>query len=161
MIVVLLSLTLTCVGVLITIIIIFSTVFIKLGITKDMTEKTILRCLQEVDNSRPYFIGTLAQRYGWHQEIDGFDSILSQAFDLAEKEPQYLSIFFFTLSFFLTNFDEDFMFEWIKGYRTSSVTEIEMLHGFLINGFQSPDHCFFLFRDESYLSTKDEATRKR
>lgn len=70
-----------------------------------MTEQTILRCLQEVDNARPYFIGLLAQRYGWHQETDGADPLLSQAFELAEKEPQYPNLFYFCFLFIYYNFD--------------------------------------------------------
>lgn len=54
-----------------------------------MTLQTIQHVLQEVDNSRPYFVGILAQRYGWHQEVDGADSLLTESFELAEKESQY------------------------------------------------------------------------
>lgn len=50
---------------------------------------TILRCLQEVDNSRPYFVGFIAQRYGWHQEIKGGDINLQKTFDLAAQHPEY------------------------------------------------------------------------
>lgn len=53
------------------------------------------------------------------------------------------------------------MFKWLKDYRTRSVTELEMLHGFLLNGYQSANHSFFLFREESYLAQKDDATRKK
>lgn len=66
-----------------------------------MTVQTILRCLQEVDNSRPYFIGLLAQQYRWHQEIDGSDAILTQAFELAEKESQYPNILYFIINTFV------------------------------------------------------------
>jgi hypothetical protein len=64
--------------------------FYTLGITTVMTTQTILRCLQEVDHSRPYFVGIIAQRYGWHQETYGSDQTLTQTFELAEKEPAYL-----------------------------------------------------------------------
>jgi hypothetical protein len=59
------------------------------GITTEMTKQTILQCLQEVDHSRPYFVGIIAQRYGWHQETDGADPQLTQAFEFAESEPAY------------------------------------------------------------------------
>ena len=55
--------------------------------------KTILRCLQECDNSRPYFVATLAQRYGWHQEEDGKDQSLTATFKVAEALPEYLKIY--------------------------------------------------------------------
>lgn len=51
--------------------------------------ETILRCLEQVDNSRPYFVGILAQRYGWHQEIDAADALLTKSFELAESMPEY------------------------------------------------------------------------
>jgi hypothetical protein len=54
--------------------------------------KTILRCLQEVDHSRPYFVATLAQRYGWHQEVDEADQLLTNSFKVAEAFPEYLKI---------------------------------------------------------------------
>ena len=61
--------------------------------TKD--GKTILHCLQEVDNSRPYFVGIIAQRYGWAQEKDGGDASLTATFEATEKVPQYISPQFF------------------------------------------------------------------
>ncbi len=51
---------------------------------------TILCCLGEVDHSRPYFVGLLGQRYGWHQEVDGKDSSLTMSFEKAEAFDQYL-----------------------------------------------------------------------
>lgn len=36
-----------------------------------------------------------------------------------------------------------------------------MLHGVLLNGYQSSDHSFFLFRDESCLTQVDEDTRQK
>ncbi len=61
--------------------------------TKD--GKTILHCLQEVDNSRPYFVGIIGQRYGWCQEMDGKDVELTNTFEATEKVPQYLTPLFF------------------------------------------------------------------
>ncbi len=52
--------------------------------------QTILRCLQEVDHSRPYFVGILGHRYGWHQEKDGADKHLTKTFEFAEANPEYL-----------------------------------------------------------------------
>jgi nephrocystin-3 len=53
---------------------------------------TIIRCLQEVDNSRPYFVGLLGERYGWHQETSGADKSLTETFQVAEKVPEYLFV---------------------------------------------------------------------
>ena len=63
--------------------------------------QTILRCLQEVDRSRPYFVGLLAQRYGWHQEKDNVDADLTRTFVEAEKFSEYLWYEVHYLSVFL------------------------------------------------------------
>lgn len=66
-----------------------SLTFIYAGISDEMANvnmQTILRCLQQVDNSRPYFVGLLGERYGWHQERDGNDAALSKSFDVASIE---------------------------------------------------------------------------
>ena len=61
------------------------------GITDEMSAGglTILSCLRELDYSRPYFVGLLGQRYGWHQERDGEDNLLTKSFKVAEKENEY------------------------------------------------------------------------
>jgi len=51
--------------------------------------QTILRCLTEVDHARPYFVATLGQRYGWHQEEDEKDELLTRTFLVAEALPEY------------------------------------------------------------------------
>ncbi len=66
-------------------------------VTKD--GKTFLHCLQEVDNSRPYFVGIIGQRYGWCQEKNGQDDSLTATFEAAEKVPQYLSYCFVKCNF--------------------------------------------------------------
>lgn len=40
---------------------------LRWGITKELSEnnKTLQVCLNEIDNSRPFFIGILGDRYGW------------------------------------------------------------------------------------------------
>ena len=53
--------------------------------------QTILSCLSELDRSRPYFVGLLAQRYGWHQEKNGADALLTKTFELAETHDEYLN----------------------------------------------------------------------
>jgi hypothetical protein len=51
--------------------------------------KTILSCLQEVNHSRPYFVGIIGQRYGWHQEKDGLDDTLTKTFENAAAFYEY------------------------------------------------------------------------
>ena len=50
---------------------------------------TILSCLSEEDQSRPYFVGLLGQRYGWHQEENGKDALLTKTFEIAAVNAQY------------------------------------------------------------------------
>ncbi len=55
--------------------------------------ETILSCLREIDHSRPYFVGILGERYGWHQENDdGTDKLLKKTFEKAESFDEYLFI---------------------------------------------------------------------
>eukprot|EP00026_Physarum_polycephalum_P001372 Phypoly_transcript_01373.p1 GENE.Phypoly_transcript_01373~~Phypoly_transcript_01373.p1 ORF type:complete len:313 (-),score=44.44 Phypoly_transcript_01373:1808-2746(-) len=105
------------------------------GITSEMVNNqslTIVRCLQEVDNSRPYFVCTIGQRYGWHQEQVGKDALLTSTFKTAEQD-----------------------FAWISNYQTKSVTELEIRSGFLLHPYPSlpKGHSFFYLRDRSFLST--------
>ncbi len=68
--------------------------------------ETILTCLREVDHSRPYFVGLLGERYGWHQENDdGKDSQLLKTFQKAESVDEYhfIVVIYFTLLFFYIN----------------------------------------------------------
>jgi len=105
------------------------------GITDEMTNnnKTITTCLREVDNSRPYFVGFLAQRYGWHQDPDAAEDVLLRTtFEAAEARSE---------------------FAWVKNFRARSVTELEFLHGFLLHPSLSKGHCFLYFRDPCYLDT--------
>lgn len=79
--------------------------------------QTILRCLTEVDNSRPYFVGFLAQRYGWHQETDEADASLTNTFKVAEAFPQYLERIIKQLMYSIYfHFD---LFVYLSGSRTT------------------------------------------
>lgn len=66
-------------------------IYLVAGITTEMGDNgmTILRCSQEVDHSRPYFVGTIGQRYGWHQDPDPAakeDKLLTKTFETAKGE---------------------------------------------------------------------------
>jgi tetratricopeptide (TPR) repeat protein len=68
----------------------------------------IKNCLQAVDEAQPWFICILGDRYGWSLDTDPDSVLLKQTFQIAEKD-----------------------YPWLKNYRDRSVTEIEILHGFL------------------------------
>jgi hypothetical protein len=77
---------------------------------------------------------------------------------------QNLRIFnFFTFDFYLLLFffELRFSFAWISDYRTTSVTELEIRHGFLHHPHQSEGHSFFFFRDPSYLDQLDDDNKTR
>lgn len=78
---------------------------LRWGVTREQAEngEVLSICLKEIDNSRPYFIGLLGERYGWippKQQIH--QSVL-------ERE------------------------KWIESHLQKSVTEMEILHGVLNN----------------------------
>jgi hypothetical protein len=68
----------------------------------------IRNCLEAVDAAQPWFICILGQRYGWSFTTDPDSELLKQTFDIAAEN-----------------------YPWVDKYRDRSVTEIEVLHGYL------------------------------
>ncbi len=86
-------------------------------------KETLKLCLDEIRACRPFFIGLLGERYGWTPGEDAFTA------DLKEEQA------------------------WLKGLHGKSVTELEILHGVLMN----PDmakRAFFYFRDPDYAQSR-------
>ena len=84
-------------------------------------------CLAEIDRSRPYFIGCLAERYGWIPAKEQYDV------SLLVEQP------------------------WLEEHLGSkSVTELEILHGVLNNPAMA-GQAFFYFRDPRYAQKKGAA----
>lgn len=52
-------------------------------------------------------------------------------------------------------------YEWINKFRDRSVTELEILHGFLLHPSLPTGHTFFYFRDPNYLTTLDDDSRNK
>ena len=102
----------------------FSVVDLRWGITEEESKsgKVIEICIDEINRTRPFFIGLLGGRYGWiPDEKECRDNAR-----LSDKYP------------------------WIHGYidQQSSITEIEMEYGALSS--QSPIYAqFFVRRDEA------------
>jgi len=102
----------------------FTEVDLRWGITESDAEqgKVIEICLNEIDKSRPFFIGLIGQRYGWvptYEDNFGFHKMLSN-------------------------------FNWLKKDFESglSVTEMEIQYGVLRNP-EMKGNAFFYIRDES------------
>jgi tetratricopeptide (TPR) repeat protein len=109
----------------------FSEVDLRWGVTEEDVEqgKVIEICLDEIDRSRPYFIGILGERYGWVPTSDCFSN--------------YERI--------INNYD------WIKDdfEEGLSITEMEIQYGVLRNPAMI-GNAFFYFRDEKLTPGEDE-----
>lgn len=96
---------------------------LRWGITEEEASKgkVVQVCLNEIDNSHPFFIGLLGDRYGWCPGAE----ILAQDTNLAERYP------------------------WIRQdiERGASVTEIEMQYGVLRREEDDLNACFFIKED--------------
>lgn len=70
---------------------------LRWGITDDQKRngKVISTCLQEIDNSKPYFIGILGERYGWipsSGELEGNNDLISRFPEISNYSRRGLSI---------------------------------------------------------------------
>lgn len=88
----------------------FSYVDLRWGITDEEVRdgQVLYRCLKEVSNCYPFFISMIGERYGWHQILDE-DEVLQNGFDYAVQRK----------------------IGWLNDLRDRSVTELEMINGFL------------------------------
>ena len=118
-------------------------VFVDLrwGVTSEESSSgaVVKLCLQEIDACRPFFIGMLGERYGWHLTGDkGVDELLDTTMDIGEA-----------------------YYPWMKPFRMRSVTELEMLHGALEEPELAGFSTFYIrkheeFKEEMKQSIKEE-----
>ena len=104
----------------------FVEVDLRWGVTEEMTERkdTVRHCLAEIKRCRPYFIGLLAERYGWVPGTETFsDALLHEEGWLTGKVAKH------------------------------SVTELEIMQG-VMNDPDLAKRAFFYFRDPAYAQTK-------
>ncbi len=105
-------------------------------LTEEETQKgkVVQICLNEIDNSHPFFIGLLGDRYGWCPPAE----ILEQDTNLVERYP------------------------WIREDldRGISVTEIEMQYGVLRRKEDDLDACFFIKKDGDGIEPKQRALKE-
>ncbi len=102
----------------------WGTVDLRWGITDEQSAegKVLPICFREIDECRPYFIGMLADRYGYVPE--------EIPWELTDRVP------------------------WLLESEDRSITELEMLYGFL-NDSKSPEYARFYFRDPLYMKSRD------
>lgn len=81
----------------------FTEVDLRWGVTEEQADRgeVLPICLREIENSRPYFICLLGDRYGWVPPPEMISS------ELVEMQP------------------------WLAEHREKSVTELEIIHGVL------------------------------
>jgi nephrocystin-3 len=118
----------------------FAPLDLRWGVTSEQSGsgQVIKICLEEINQSRPYFVCSLGFRNGW---------ALSAEDDPDNDGVQLL------LKTFAIAIDS---FPWVSTKYDRSVTEIEILHGALNS--VSP-RAFFYFRDASYLTSLPEKER--
>jgi hypothetical protein len=100
---------------------------LRWGVTREQAEndQVISLCLEEIDQSRPFFLGILGQRYGW----------------VPSRLPE----------------DAVRRFAWLTRHPGVSVTELEVLHGALLEGRHA--RTLFCCRDPKALDSVPALTR--
>ena len=113
----------------------FSVLDLRWGITENesKTGKVIEICIDEINRTRPFFIGLVGERYGWIPD----EQEIRKNRHLEEKYP------------------------WVREYigRRCSITEIEMQYG-VLNNDSIQDASFFLKKTKPGLSPKNEEEEK-
>ncbi|MDI9408661.1 MAG: ankyrin repeat domain-containing protein [Candidatus Pacebacteria bacterium] len=101
---------------------------LRWGITEEqaINGEVLDICLKEINNSRPYFVGMVGERYGWIPGEKDFKTKLLQDHDWIAKQG-------------------------LKG--TRSVTELEMIYG-VIGNPESVKNGMFYLRDPAYAQQK-------
>lgn len=107
-------------------------VFVDLrwGVTSEESSSgaVVKLCLQEIDACRPFFVGMLGERYGWHLTgDDSVDELLAKTMDIGEEH-----------------------YPWMKPFRQRSVTELEMLHGALEEPELAGFSTFYIRKHEQF-----------
>ena len=111
----------------------FTEIDLQWGVTDEQVKEgqEIDICLDEINRSRPFFIGFLGERYGWRPTKDGQkQNIPIQDKDLKKNVERWAG-------------------------EGQSVTSMEIMHGVLENDEQSA-RSFFYFRNRAYSETLGE-----
>ena len=99
---------------------------LRWGITEQESEKgeTLKICLDEIENSRPFFIGIIGERYGW----------------IPDEAPSKM----------LNSTENRFNWENKLKAGDHSVTALEIYYG-VLNNLEQKDRSFFYFRDDEFI----------
>lgn len=112
----------------------FSVIDLRWGVTEEDSKsgKVIEICIDEIEHTRPFFIGMIGGRYGWIPGANGYGDNNR----LLQKYP------------------------WIEKYLNSnmSITEIEMQYGALKS--KTPVNAMFFIRQDNYIPEQKRETDK-
>ena len=88
----------------------FTPIDLRWGVTSDQSNsgQVIQICLKEIESCAPWFLCFLGFRNGWSMVNNEDDELLQKTFDIGAR-----------------------FYPWIYDYKDRSVTELEILHGFL------------------------------
>eukprot|EP00117_Sycon_ciliatum_P001349 scpid22659/ scgid7046/ TPR repeat-containing protein DDB_G0287407 len=117
----------------------FNVLDLRWGVTDEQVQGggVVGICLDGIDQCRPFFIGILTNRYGWHNTSklagtgngeDDENSLLVQTIARASSRHP-----------------------WVLRYDERSVTELEIMHGALRHAQTMKKRAFFYFRDANFV----------
>ena len=110
---------------------------LRWGITEEESEKgeTLKICLDEIENSRPFFIGIIGDRYGWIPDVAPSKMLNSTEKKLVQgKETS----------------EDRFVWENKLKAGEHSVTALEIYYG-VLNNLEQKKRSFFYFRDDKFI----------
>lgn len=109
----------------------FSEVDLRWGITESEADngEVIPICLGEIDNSRPYFIGLIGERYGWIPPKDAWGNAISESYEHVVREAVD---------------------------RQMSITEAEIYYGVLHDAEMMGKACFFIRDKNEFPKASDD-----
>ena len=111
---------------------------LRWGITEEESEKgeTLKICLDEIENSRPFFIGILGDRYGWIPDVAPSKMLNSTEKKIVQgKETS----------------EDRFVWENKLKAGEHSVTALEIYYG-VLNNLEQKKRSFFYFRDDKFIN---------
>lgn len=125
----------------------FNCLDLRWGVTDEQVQEgdVVGICLDEIDRCRPFFIGIMTERYGWHNatklagggdEVNSGNELLIKCIERAAER-----------------------FPWIKSYDERSVTELEIWHGALRHIESMKSRAFFYYRAADFFA-KDQESKK-
>jgi len=108
---------------------------LRWGLTKQESGggEVVKLCLKHIDACRPFFVAMLGERYGWHLAPSSRDDLFEKTMDVGAK-----------------------VYPWVSQYRDRSVTELEILHGALLEPELAKSVTFYFRDHKAFLKNMQE-----